>query len=109
MQEWCSLSIIESSLLSVLLSATDVSDSSSMPTRASFSPVVQHPSSLCCLHNIQYHSIEKDTGHDRLVEHKQEFATDIEGPQPPKEIKSALAFLVKCISIGRPVEFIVQM
>ncbi|PWA20014.1 hypothetical protein CCH79_00016081 [Gambusia affinis] len=35
--------------------------------------------------DLACHSIEEDAGNDRLVDHPEELAADIEGPQPPQE------------------------
>src|SRR4029434_2989923 len=47
-----------------------------------------------------HHSIKEDAGNHRLVKHAQEFVADIEGPQSPQEVETALTLLVDCINVG---------
>ena len=82
---WWTLSKIVSNLLRVLLSATVVRQSC-IPLLYAASPA--------------HHSIKKDAGNNRLIEHAQEFAADIEGPQPPQEVEPALTLFVDCINVG---------
>ena len=55
-----------------------------------------------------HHSKEDGARHDRLIEHLQHLIADIEGPEPPKEVKPAQALLVDGLCVGGPVQFIVQ-
>ena len=90
---WWSLSRIDSNLLRVLLSATVVRHSSSVPTTA---PAFQSPSiPLLNAASPAHHSIKEETGNHRLVKHAQKFVADIEGPQPPQEIEPALTLPVE--------------
>lgn len=65
-------------------------------------------SSLLCAASPAHHSTAEDTGHAAL-EHKQELAADVEGPQAPEEIGSALPLPVVGASVGRPAQFLVDM
>ncbi|KAI4896390.1 hypothetical protein NFI96_019950 [Prochilodus magdalenae] len=60
---------------------------------------------MVCTH----HSIEETAGHHSLIEHLQELPTDVKGPQPPQEVESALPLPVQDISVGCPVQPLVQV
>src|SRR4029434_1812066 len=66
------------SLSKILLSATVVRHSSSVPTTAP-TFLTSHLYTASPAH----HSIKEETGNNRLVKHVQEFVADIEG-QPPQ-------------------------
>src|SRR4029434_10193537 len=100
---WWTLSKMVSNLLRVLLSATVVRQSSSVPTTAPRLPhqPVQSPSiPLLYAASPAHHSIKEDAGNHRLVKHAQEFVADIEGPQSPQEVETVLTLLVDCINVG---------
>ena len=95
------MSKMVSKLLRVLLSATVVRQSSSVPTTAPafLTSLSSRPASLFFMLTPQ-HSIKEDAGNDRLVKHAKKFVADIEGPQPPQELEPALTLPVECISVG---------
>ena len=93
------------SLLSTLLSDTDLMHSSSAPTKDAkdslpYQPFQSPSIPLLSSSSPSHHSIEEDAGNHRLVKHPEELAADIEGPQPPQEVQPALPFLVECLSVG---------
>lgn len=67
---WQSLSIMQSSLLRILLCAVDVSDSTSMPTTepAFLTSLSSRPASLFLVlsphYTVPQHTVEEDTVHD---------------------------------------------
>ena len=77
----------------VLLSDADEMPSGSEPFQSPTIPLLRASSPAD-------HAVEEDAGDHRLVKHPEELAADIEGPQPPQEVKLALSFLAERFSVG---------
>ena len=101
---WETLSMIASSFASILSSVTSSRVTSLEPTTDSAFLVSSFSLfAFLCLdaHNPEHHSEEDRAHNNRLIKHLEHQVVDIEGPEPPQEVKLAQTLKPAWLSVTR--------